>query len=258
MGRTIAYFVVICTLLVMLGMTVLDGGASDPGVVEPTPPQGEPATATLPTSEWQPTTTTAKAEAQSPPRSEADILAAITRQPLPDVVSPPWADEMEGVILNHIAQRPGLELTELQAQCAEEQCVIFLGGNSIPMTKWALTCLRASMDSTVPSFRAWTAARTVLCICADERERTNAHLRPQRPRPLVRRALAEGRKERPKIRLCRRPRIGGFCPPKCDTRASYKWSDRAECACPAIGQRLATTIYGTHPNRVVRYWWVAH
>jgi hypothetical protein len=26
-----------------------------------------------------------------------------------------------------------LELTELQVQCAEEQCVIFVGGNSIPI-----------------------------------------------------------------------------------------------------------------------------
>jgi len=133
LGRTIAYFVVICTLLVVLAMTVLNGRASDPGVVEPTAPQAEPAMATLPTSESQPTAATAKAEAQSPPRSEANILAAITRQPLPEVVSPPWADEMEGVILNYIAQRPGLELTELQVQCAEEQCVIFLGGNSIPI-----------------------------------------------------------------------------------------------------------------------------
>ena len=181
LGRTIAYFMVVCTLLVVLAMTVLNGGASDSGVLEAIAPQAEPAMATLPTSESQPTAATAKAEAQSPPRSEANVLAAITRQPLPEVVSPPWADEMEGVILNYIAQRPGLELTELQVQCAEEQCVIFLGGNSSISTKWALTCLRASMDSTVPSFRAWTAARTVLCICADERKRTNAHLRPQRP-----------------------------------------------------------------------------
>jgi hypothetical protein len=133
LGRTIAYFVVICTLLVVLGMTVLNGGAGAPGVLEPTVPQAEPAIATLPTFESQLTTAIANAEAQSPPRSEANILAAITRQPLADVVSPPWADEMEGVILSYIAQRPGLELTELQVQCAEEQCVIFLGGNNIPI-----------------------------------------------------------------------------------------------------------------------------
>jgi hypothetical protein len=133
LGRTIAYFVVICTLLVGLSMTVLDGGAGDPVALEPTVPQAEPAMATLPTFESQSTTATADAEAQSPARSEANILVAIARQPLPDVVSPPWADEMEGVILNYIAQRPGLELTELQVQCAEEQCVIFLGGNSIPI-----------------------------------------------------------------------------------------------------------------------------
>jgi hypothetical protein len=114
-------------------MTVLDGGAGDPVALEPTVPQAEPAMATLPTFESQSTTATADAEAQSPARSEANILVAIARQPLPDVVSPPWADEMEGVILNYIAQRPGLELTELQVQCAEEQCVIFLGGNSIPI-----------------------------------------------------------------------------------------------------------------------------
>lgn len=35
--------------------------------------------------------------------------------------------------MNHIAQHPGLELTELQVQCAEEECVIFLGGRSIPV-----------------------------------------------------------------------------------------------------------------------------
>ena len=133
MGRTIAYFVVICTLLVVLSVTLLDGGASDPGVLEATVPSEEPVLATLPISESQPMTANAQAEAQSIARSDANILAAITRQPLPDVVSPPWADEMEGVILNYLAQRPGLELTELQVQCAEEQCVIFLGGNSIPI-----------------------------------------------------------------------------------------------------------------------------
>jgi len=133
LGRTVAYFVVICTLLVVLGMTVINGGSSDPGVLEDTVPQTEAVRATLPISESQPMTATAKAEAQSPLRIEANILVAITRQPLPDVVSPPWADEMEGLILSYISQRPGLELTELQVQCAEEQCVIFLGGNSIPV-----------------------------------------------------------------------------------------------------------------------------
>ena len=133
MGRTVTYFVVICTLLVVLAMTLLHGVAGDPGVLEPTAPQVKPTMATLPNSESQPTAATAKAEAQSPPRSEANILTAFTKQPLPDVVSPPWADEMEGAILNYIAQRPGLELTQLQVQCAEEQCVIFLGGNSIPI-----------------------------------------------------------------------------------------------------------------------------
>ena len=60
-----------------------------------------------------------------------------------------------------------------------------------------------------------------------------------------------------KTRLCRRPRIGELYPPKCDTRASYKRSDRAEFARPPMEWRHATTIYGTHPSRVVRYWWAA-
>jgi hypothetical protein len=103
--RTIAYLVVICTLLAVLGITVLSGGANDPGLLEPTVPQAESAMG-APSSESQPATVV-RPEAQSPPRTEANILAAITRQPLADVESPPWADEMEGIILNYIAQRPG-------------------------------------------------------------------------------------------------------------------------------------------------------
>ena len=38
---------------------------------------------------------------------------------------------MEAAILAHIAQHPALELTELQVQCAIDQCVIFLSGRSV-------------------------------------------------------------------------------------------------------------------------------
>jgi hypothetical protein len=71
-------------------------------------------------------------EAGSAP-TESSILAAITRQPVPDVEVPPWADEMEGTILSHIARHQGLELTELQVQCAVSECVIFMGGRSVPV-----------------------------------------------------------------------------------------------------------------------------
>jgi hypothetical protein len=67
------------------------------------------------------------------PRTEPSILAAITRQALPDVEVPLWADEMEGAILSHISQQQGLELTDLQVQCSVSECVIFMGGRSIPV-----------------------------------------------------------------------------------------------------------------------------
>jgi hypothetical protein len=66
-------------------------------------------------------------------RTEPSILTAITRQLLPDVEVPPWSDEMEGLILSHIARHAGLELTELQVQCAVSECVVFMGGRRVPV-----------------------------------------------------------------------------------------------------------------------------
>jgi hypothetical protein len=40
---------------------------------------------------------------------------------------------MEGSILSYIAQRPGLELTDLQVQCSARECIIFIAGNDIPI-----------------------------------------------------------------------------------------------------------------------------
>lgn len=71
----------------------------------------------------------ARESAESQPlRTEASILSAITRQAVPDVEVPPWADEMEGAILAYIAQQPGLQLTDLQVQCSVSECVIYMGG----------------------------------------------------------------------------------------------------------------------------------
>jgi hypothetical protein len=75
----------------------------------------------------------ADASRAAPPRMEPNILAVIEGQPFPYVESPPWADEMENTILAYIAERPALELTDLQVQCAESGCVIFMGGKEIPV-----------------------------------------------------------------------------------------------------------------------------
>jgi hypothetical protein len=131
--RPIRFFGVICTLVFFLGMFVLNREHTVPDILESTLPQTEPAAVAWATAHSQSQPLTSTPEPQSTPRAEPDMLAAITRQPLPDIVPPPWADEMEGAILNYIAQRSGLELTQLQVQCAVEQCVIFLSGDSIPV-----------------------------------------------------------------------------------------------------------------------------
>ena len=68
-----------------------------------------------------------------PLRTEPNIVTLITGRPLPDVESPPWSDEMESAILSHIGRHPGLKLTNLQVQCAEDGCLILLIGRDIPV-----------------------------------------------------------------------------------------------------------------------------
>lgn len=69
----------------------------------------------------------------APLRTEPNILAVIEGAPFPYVESPPWSDAMENTILAYIAEHPALELTDLQVQCAESGCVIFMGGKEIPV-----------------------------------------------------------------------------------------------------------------------------
>jgi len=71
----------------------------------------------------------------TPLRTEPNILAVIEGVPFPYVESPAWSDEMEGTILAYIAEQPALELTDLQVQCAESGCVVFMGGKEIPVYK---------------------------------------------------------------------------------------------------------------------------
>jgi hypothetical protein len=40
---------------------------------------------------------------------------------------------MERAILSHVAQHPSLTLTDLEVQCEDAGCVIFMGGPSIPL-----------------------------------------------------------------------------------------------------------------------------
>jgi len=40
---------------------------------------------------------------------------------------------MESAILSHIGRHPGLKLTNLQVQCAEDGCLILLIGRDIPV-----------------------------------------------------------------------------------------------------------------------------
>jgi hypothetical protein len=68
-----------------------------------------------------------------PLRTEPNIVTLITGRPLPDVESPPWSDEMESAILSHIGRHPGLKLTNLQVQCADDGCLILLIGRDVPV-----------------------------------------------------------------------------------------------------------------------------
>lgn len=134
MARTTSYVVVVSLLLLAALIWVMrTGGDNHPAVLEPGARQSGHITATPATEGETPAVAGARESLPIGWRAEANILAAITRQPLPDVISPPWADDMEAAILNHVAQYPGLELTELQVQCAEQECVIFLGGRSVPV-----------------------------------------------------------------------------------------------------------------------------
>lgn len=40
---------------------------------------------------------------------------------------------MEGTVFSYISQHQGLELTDLQVQCSVSECVIFMGGRSVPV-----------------------------------------------------------------------------------------------------------------------------
>jgi hypothetical protein len=66
-----------------------------------------------------------------PVRTEPNIMALITRQPMPDIEVPSWADDMESTILSYVAQQPNLALTGLQVQCANEGCLLLMIGTGI-------------------------------------------------------------------------------------------------------------------------------
>jgi hypothetical protein len=66
-------------------------------------------------------------------RTEPNIFTVMDGRPFPEVQSPPWSESMESAILSHVAQHPSLTLTDLEVQCEDAGCVIFMGGPSIPL-----------------------------------------------------------------------------------------------------------------------------
>jgi len=120
----------VCALLVALWSFNRDVG-TEPLAPLTLNPESPPPTV-------KPTSAAVGVEPRSEPdskplRMEPNIVTLVTGRPLPDVESPPWSDEMESTILSHIGQHPGLKLTNLQVQCAEEGCLILLIGRDIPV-----------------------------------------------------------------------------------------------------------------------------
>jgi len=67
------------------------------------------------------------------PRTEPNIFTVMDGRPFPEVESSPWSDGMESTILSYVSQHPSLVLTDLQVQCEDTGCVIFMGGRNIPL-----------------------------------------------------------------------------------------------------------------------------
>lgn len=80
---------------------------------------------------------TSESPAGSPPsvlpRTEPNIFTVIDGRPFPEVVSSPSSDDMERTILSYVSQHSFLVLTDLQVQCEDTGCVIFMGGRHIPV-----------------------------------------------------------------------------------------------------------------------------
>ena len=132
MARTIAYLAITCSLLAVLAVLVLKKPDTTGG-------NGLAAVALEPTTELSGSQSAGPAvslNADEPERqlkrTEPNILAVIEGESHPEVESPPWADEMESTILAYIARHP-LKLTTLQVQCADTECVIFMGGENLPV-----------------------------------------------------------------------------------------------------------------------------
>ena len=66
-------------------------------------------------------------------RTEPNIFTVMDGRPFPEVESSPWSDGMESTILSYVAQHSFLVLRDLQVQCEETGCVIFMGGPNIPV-----------------------------------------------------------------------------------------------------------------------------
>jgi hypothetical protein len=66
-------------------------------------------------------------------RTEPNIFTVMDGRPFPEVTSPPWSDAMESTILSYVAQHSFLVLTDLQVQCEDTGCVLFMGGPNIPV-----------------------------------------------------------------------------------------------------------------------------
>jgi hypothetical protein len=64
-------------------------------------------------------------------RTEPNIFTVMDGRPFPEVKSSPWSREMENTILSYVSQHSFSVLTDLQVQCEDTGCVIFMGGPNI-------------------------------------------------------------------------------------------------------------------------------
>ena len=68
-------------------------------------------------------------------RTEPNIFTVMDGRPFPEVKSSAWSQGMESKILSYVSQASSLVLTDLQVQCEDTGCVIFMGGPNIPVDK---------------------------------------------------------------------------------------------------------------------------
>ena len=61
-------------------------------------------------------------------RTEPNIFTVMDGRPFPEVKSSAWSQGMESTILSYVSQHSSLVLTDLQVQCEDTGCVIFMGG----------------------------------------------------------------------------------------------------------------------------------